>query len=52
MGSIDEKDVHEKIGSIEAKEMAGDAMRKPAIMAGFSFLIQLLKKITQKKMIK
>ena len=36
LGSLDEKDVNETIGSIEGKEMARDAMAQPAITASVS----------------
>ena len=35
-GSLDEKDVNETIGYIESKEMARDAMTKPAVTASVS----------------
>ena len=35
-GSLDEKDVNETIGFIEAKEMARDAMTQPAVTASVS----------------
>ena len=33
LGSLDEKDINETFGFIEAKEMARDAMTQPALTA-------------------
>ena len=46
-GNLDEKDVNETIGFIEGKEMARDAMSKPAVTASI-FSYKSLKKTTQK----
>ena len=46
-GSLDEKDVNETIGFFEAKEMARDAMKQPAITASVSSK-KSLRKTTQK----
>ena len=46
-GSLDEKDVNETIGFVEAKEMARDAITQPAVTASV-FSYKSLKKTTQK----
>ena len=46
-GSLDEKDVNETIGFIEAKEMARDAMTQPAVTASVSSY-KSLRKITKR----
>ena len=44
-GSLDKKDINKKIGFIEGKEMARDAMTQPAVTASVSLYKSLRKTI-------